>query len=138
MCKPPAFQHAVVALSPRISQHRALFVSRAIVSCQLIFPVTTEHDIGTPPSHVGAMVTAPGRPAWAIIWASDSCCLAFRIFVINLGFLQQVRQALGRLDGRSAHQDGSTLGRNVFNFVDNGVEFFFFRQVHQIVVIGFA
>ena len=56
------------------------------------------------PAMLVAMVTVPGRPAWATMCASRSCCLAFSTWCGNVLLLQQAGEELGGLDRGGADQ----------------------------------
>ena len=66
-----------------------------------------------------AMVTAPGRPAWAMIAASRSWYLAFSTWWATPRFSSSLAQVLRVLDGDGADQHGPLLFVHLGDLVDH-------------------
>ncbi len=73
------------------------------------------------PAMLVAMVTAPLRPAWAMISASLAWCLALSTTWRDLGRLQGLGQLLAALDAGGAHQHRLALGVQLLDLLDDGL-----------------
>ena len=142
MCRPPAFTtwSCSACHSPR-SFSTWVFLSSAARASSAS---TKSHCFSTlPPSTMSvprpamlvAMVIIFGRPAWATICASRSCCFAFSTWCGELLLAQHSGEKLGVLDRRGAHQNRLAALIAVADVLDHRLVLFLGGAVHLVLPV---
>ncbi len=98
---------------------------------------------GLPPSRMSvprpamfvAMVTAPTRPACAMMCASRSWFFAFKRLVLDAALVEQARELLGAFDGHGADEAGLARRVALGHVVGHGVELRLHRAVDEVVLV---
>ena len=128
--------HLLVGLGPGMLDRSNLGFSRVIQLRYFRFPISTEHNIGSPTRHIGG--DSDGARASGI---GDNQCLALVLLsvkniVFNLLFGQQLRDHFRHLDRGSTHQHRLLTRLAIAYIFDDGVKLILHSQIDQIIMIG--